>query len=198
MRDQFLEHDFIRIAQHAQSLRCDIADDSHGKAGSGERMPPYDVFRQAEHFSGTADFILEQFPQRFDQFKPEFFRQTTDVVMELDIRRRARIAVARLDHIGIERSLRQELRPIDRRRLALEHLDKLTADDLPFLLRISNPRKFAKERLGGVIRDQVDFKMIPEGGFNEFPLIFSQQSVVDEDAHELVADRLVQERGDDG
>ena len=45
---------------------------------------------------------------------------------------------------------------------------------------------------------QIDFEMIAEGGFDQLPLVFPQQAVVDEDADELFADGLVEQGGHDG
>ena len=53
--DQFFQHDLIGIAQHAQSfLGVTVAHDAHRQPGAGERMPPDDLLRQAEHFADLA------------------------------------------------------------------------------------------------------------------------------------------------
>ncbi len=45
---------------------------------------------------------------------------------------------------------------------------------------------------------QIDLEMIAESGFDQLPLVFPQQAVVDEDADQLFADGFVQQGGDDG
>ena len=55
------------------------------------------------------------------------------------------------------------------------------------------------EKLRRCIADaQINFEMIAESGFDQLPFIFSEQPVVDKNADQLFADRLVQQGGDDG
>src|SRR5919197_1223219 len=53
-------------------------------------------------------------------------------------RGRAR-AAARLDHVGVERALHEELGVAELRRLLLEDANELGADDLALLLRVDHP-----------------------------------------------------------
>ena len=54
---------------------------------------------------------------------------------DLIVMRLLGLGAGRLDHVGIDRALREPLRVRDLRRLALEHLDEQPADDLALLLR---------------------------------------------------------------
>ena len=134
-----LAHDGIRRTQGLQAIPRDVADDAHGQAGPGERLPPHDRIRQAQRRADRARFIFEEKAQRLDQFELHIFGQAAHVVMRLDLRRLLAFRPARFDHVGIQRALRQKARrfavDLDRVRFALEQADELLADDLALLLR---------------------------------------------------------------
>ena len=104
----------------------------------------------------------------------------------------------RLDDVGIERTLGQELDPAERLRLLLEDLDEGGADDLALdfgLLDAGEPRQ---EERTGVPHDERNVVMAAEDGLDLLPLARAQEAVIDEDAVEPAADRLVDEHGGDG
>ena len=70
----FVDHDRVGLAEHVQSLLGHFAEAAHGQAGAGKRMPPDDVFRQAQLQAQAADFVLEQIPERLDQLEAKFAR----------------------------------------------------------------------------------------------------------------------------
>ncbi len=82
--------------------------------------------------------------------------------------------------------------------LGFEDLDELGADDLPFLLRVGDARQACEELLRPIDDAQVHVEVVAEGGDDALPLVPAEQAVVHEDADELLADGLVQQRGDDG
>ncbi len=108
------------------------------------------------------------------------------------------MAVAGLDHIGIERALREELGALHIRRGLLEDLDEAVADQPALLLRIGDAGQVAQEVVACVDDAEVDLEVVDEGVLDEVALLLAEQAVVDEDAGQPVADGLVQERGDDG
>ncbi len=72
-----------------EPLRVDLAPRMRiGEPGAGERMPPDQIFRQAEFAPDLAHFVLEQFAQRLDQLERMSARKPAHVVMRLDGRRR--------------------------------------------------------------------------------------------------------------
>ena len=85
-----------------------------------------------------AHFVFEQIAQRLDQLKAQVLRQAADVVVQLDRGGRAVGCGAAFDHVGIERSLGEEMGPFDPRRLVGEALDERMPDPPPLLLRIGD------------------------------------------------------------
>ena len=70
-------------------------------------MAGNDFLGQPEFTADGTDLVLEQQSQRFNEGELQIRREATDVVMTLDVRRST--AAARLDDIGVERALHQEL-----------------------------------------------------------------------------------------
>ncbi len=100
---------------------------------------------QAELAAERAHLVLEQFAQRLDQLHVHALGQAADIVVRLDRDRRAAGERHALDHVGIERALRQEFRAADLLRLRLEHVDEQLADDLALCLRIGDAGERGEE-----------------------------------------------------
>ena len=58
-----------------------------------------------------AHLVLEEITQWLDQLEPELGGEPAHVVVQLDVRGLPAVTVPRLDHVGIERALRQEFGP---------------------------------------------------------------------------------------
>ena len=85
----------------------------------------------------------------------------------------------------------------DAARLGLERVDEEFADGLPLHLRIVEPFERAEELLRRVDMDERDVEVAAEEADHLLRLALAQEAVIDEDAGELVADRLVdQDRRD--
>ena len=83
-------------------------------------------------------------------------------------------------------------------RLVLEDADELLADDLPLLLRVGDAGEPREEALLRLHVHERDVEVVAERLDHLLRLALPQQAVVDEDARELVADRLVHEQRRDG
>ena len=125
-----VEVDGVGLAQDRQLLLGDLAGDADGEAGTGERMAADEMLRQPELAAERPHLVLEQFAQRLDQLQVHALRQAADVVVRLDRHRRAAGERHALDHVGIERALREEIRAADLLRLLVEHVDEQRADGL--------------------------------------------------------------------
>jgi len=103
-----------------------------------------------------------------------------------------------LDHVGIEGALPEELRPGDLPRRLLEDADEQLSDDLPFPLGVLDPLQRGEEPVLGVHVFEPQADGVPERADDLLRLPFPQQTVVDEDAREPIADRPMEKNGRDG
>jgi hypothetical protein len=81
-----------------------------GEAGARERVAADEDFGETEFAAQDAHLVLEQFAQGLDQLHVHALRQTADIVVRLDGHRGAAGEGDALDHIRIERALREEIR----------------------------------------------------------------------------------------
>ncbi len=193
-----VDQDFVGGSEDFETFGRDFAQDADAQAGAGEGVTPDDVFGQAQVLADDADLVFEEVAERLHQLEAELGGQAADVVMELDVGGGIAVLVAGLDDVRVERALGEEFGVGDLAGLRFEGLDELGADDLTLLLRVGHAGE-GREELAGPIDDaQVNVEVIPEGRDDALPLIAAEQAVIDEDADELVADGLVEQRGDDG
>ena len=109
---------------------------------------------------------------------------------------RGRIAANRhgFDDVGIKRALREKFclaRALGRR---LENFDERLADDFAFAFGIGDAFEPRKKNRRGVLVLQLDLEIARENVLHDFSLARPQHAVVDENAGELIADGLVQQR----
>ena len=79
----------------------------------------------------------------------------------------------------------------------LENIDEFIADNFSFLFRIGNAAELRQESLAGVDILKPDVKILGKHALDDFLFPSAQQSVVNENAGELISDRFVQKRGRD-
>ncbi len=190
--------DRVRFPEEPRRLFVHGAEDPHGETGTGERLAAHARLAQTELAAEPAHLVLEQLAQRLDELHVHPLGETAHVVVALDRRRRT-LERDRLDHVRVERPLRQEA---DRTRLALERLglvledaDERLADDLPLPLGVGHAVERLEEPLARV--DDAHAEVL-ELGLDGRALALPQEAVVDEHAVEPGAERLMEERRDDG
>src|SRR5690606_5510562 len=88
--------------------------------------------------------------------------------------------------------------PFEPLRLGLEDLDEEPADDLPLVFRVLHALERREELLLRVDANHVDAEMLAEHGHHLIALAEAQQAMIDEHADELIADRRMEQRRDDG
>src|SRR5690606_29980084 len=97
-----------------------------------------------------AHLVLEEIAQRLDELELHPLRKPADVVVRLDELGLARRRAGRLDHVRIDRALREPLDAFEPMRLLLEHLDEEPPDDLALRLRILDALQRIEEALLGI------------------------------------------------
>ena len=123
---------------------------------------------QAELLADGSDLVLEQAAQRLDQVEGEVLGQAAHVVMGLDV---GRGVAPRLDDVGVQGALDQELRPragtaLGRAQVArhlFEDPDEQLADDLALALGIGHAGQCGEVAVGSLHVDQVDVELAAEG-----------------------------------
>ena len=192
------DDDGIGILQNFHPSGRDLAEDPHREAGTGKRMPPDELLLQAELEPQLAYLVLEELPHRLDQLEAHLLRQPADVVMRLDDGRWS-LDRDRLDDVGVERPLHEEVDIRDALCLFLEDGDELVPDPLPLRLGIVDPGQLVVETLTGIDRHDVHPQPFAQPRYDLDGLVLSKQAVVDEDRRELIADRFRhQKRSDRG
>jgi hypothetical protein len=107
------------------------------------------LFGNAHRTAHAAHLVLEQQAQRLDDLQVHLLGKPADVVVRLDRGRRA-VDRTRLDHIRIDRTLRQPLDVLDLNGLLVENLHEVAADDLALPLGVRNARQIAQELGRGI------------------------------------------------
>ena len=188
-----VEIDRICLAQNIAAFLCDLARNANRKARPWKGMPPNKDIGQAQLAAQIADLILEQFAQWLDQLHVHPLGQTANIVMAFDRDRWPASERDALNHIGIERALRKEIRPADFGSLSLEQIDKRSADEFALLLWIGETRKPAQELFLGIHGHKRDVVVIAKQADDFIGLVHAHQPVINEDAGQLIADSLVDE-----
>ena len=159
-------------------------------------MPLHERVRQPQLAAKRAHLVLEQLAQRLDELELHALRQAADIVVRLDRDRRPAARRHALDHVRVQRALRQEIRAANLVRRLVEHLDEQPADGLALLLGIGHAGQLAEEARRGVHLDQRNVVRAAEQPLDLLGLALPQQPVIHEHAGELVADGLVQQHRD--
>ena len=104
---QLFTHNRIRRAQGLKVLAGHLTHNTNTQTGAGERLACHDLLGNTQLTTNRTNLILKQGTQRLDQLKRQILRQTTYIVMRLNIRRT--LAAAGFNHIRVQGTLHQEL-----------------------------------------------------------------------------------------
>ena len=168
------------------------------RPGPRERLAPDHPLRHAELLADAPHLVLEEQPQRLDELHLHVGRQAADVVVALD-RLGDAVGAAGLDHVASRASPGRASVTSPSLRASSS---KTRMNSSPMRLRFSSGSVDAGEpREEALLRLHVDERHVEvaaERLDDLRGLVLAQQPVVDEDAGELVADRLVHEQRRDG
>ena len=79
----------------------------------------------------------------------------------------------------------------------LKDFDELVADDFAFLLRVNHPPQEGEKTFGGFDVFELHVEIFSKDALHDFFFAGPEQSVIDEDAGQLIANGLVQQGRDD-
>ena len=99
-----------------------------------------------------------------------------------------------LDHVRIQRALRQEIGAAELGRLLVEHFDEHPADGLALQLRVRDPRQCSQEQRARVPVHERDVETVPERAHHLVAFAQPHQPAIHEDAGQLVPHRLMDQR----
>src|SRR5439155_2986989 len=177
----------VGLAEQVQPIRAHLAEHADGEPGSREWLPPDDLRRKPQELAELTDLVLEELAKRLDELELHLQREAADVVVGLD-RGRGPAERDRLDDVWIERALGKPWDVPELLGLVLEHGDELGPDPLALDLRVRHTADRVEESGGCVDMDEVHLECVAERVDDRVGLSFSQQTVIDEDARQLVAD----------
>ena len=191
---QTIDVDMVGFLQHTHLLGCDVAQDAHGQARSGEGMAGDEMLGHAQLASHAAHLVLEEPFQRLTQLQVHLLGQSAHIVVALDY---LTGDVEALYTVGIDGALCKPFGSLYLLGFGIEHLYEVAAYDFAFLLRIGHSGQVGEELLAGIHTHHIQAKaLIVVHHIAE--LVFAQHAVVYEDAGEPVADGSVQQHGGHG
>ncbi len=181
---EFADEDGIGLLSDGDAFRRDFARNAHGEAGAGEWMTPQSAVRDAEAGTEGADFVFEEFGERFEHFALLFeFHDAIDaVVVRLDLAGDAAAGGA-FDDVGIQSALREQFDVVGN---LPEFFHEERADDAALLLGVGDAFEGSEEDDAGVdlLDGHADFF---EESFHLGGFVQAHEAGVDVDAAHLHA-----------
>ncbi len=190
-----VEIDRIRPAQDGELFGRYLARHADGETGSGKGMPADQSVGKPELAAERTHLILEQFAQRLEQLQLHPLRESADIVVRLDGDAGSAGKRHRFDDVGVERALGEKLGAADFVRLLVKYIDECGADDLALLLGIADAPQMPKKERPRVALDERNVVVAAKQLHHFLRLAVAQKPVIDENARELIADRLMDQYG---
>ena len=184
----------IGLLEYGHLMGSNLTDYSNCQTGTRERMTAYEVLGNTKTTADGTDLILEEPLERLAELETHLLGQTAYVMMALDC---LTGYVEALNTVRIDGTLGEPLGIGYLGGLGIEHLNKVAAYDLTFLLRIGHTLQVLKE-LGRCIHTldiQAQAHVVTH---HVGELVLTQQSVVYEYTGQVLTDSLVEQYGSNG
>ena len=189
-----VHHHPVGVAENLEPLGRHLAQAANRKTRTWEGLAVNHLLGHAQLQPDRTHLVLEQVAQRLDELKAQAGREATHVVVRLDLDGgRRHVRRRRLDHVGVERALGEEVDPAQAQRFGLEHSDELAPDDSPLLFRVDHAAERLQEPVGRIDVADVHVEVSVHDREHALRLFLAQQAVVDEHARQLVADGAMNE-----
>ena len=116
-------------------------------------------------------------------------------MVRFDQMRLAGLGTGRLNHIRINRSLRQPFGlATELAGFFLKHINKHVTDDLTLLFRVIDTVQCREKTLFSIDPDNAYTHVLGKSGHHLVTFLVTQQAVINKHAHQLITDSLVQQR----
>ena len=188
---EFFAKDSIGFAHSFEAFASDSAEATHAKTRTREWLTINHVVRQAKFDTASANFVLEELLERFNEAKLKVFRKSANIVVRLH---HLGSLSSTFHDVGVDGALTQEFDAIEFASFFFENAYELAADDFALLFRVGNSSKLAEEAFGSINVDKVGVKLIAEHFDNVFRFTLTHKTMVNMNANKVVADSLEQER----
>mmetsp|Transcript_21332 Transcript_21332/g.63931 ORF Transcript_21332/g.63931 Transcript_21332/m.63931 type:complete len:420 (+) Transcript_21332:678-1937(+) len=195
--------DLVHQTQRVQLVTLsDVAEHAHREARARERVARNEALWHAQQAAHGTHLVLKQLTERLDERKLQVLGQPAHVMVALDGVRVLLAAAgrrARLNHVGVQRPLHQELALVVDRLLELvaerlEDLDELAANCLALVLRVGQALEPRHHRRDVVDARDGQVQVVLKRVHHALTLVEAQQPIVDKHAVQTVAQDLVHER----
>ena len=147
------------------------------------------VLRKTQSLTYNTNLVLVKKLNRLYELEVQLRRKSAYIVMSLD-------SLLTLEDVGIDSTLTEVTDTLKLRSLLSEHLDELFADDVSLLLGISYVLEKSEETVNCIYIDEVSLKLVSKYLAYHLGLALTEKSVVNMNAHEVLADSLDKESCD--
>src|SRR5690554_1417643 len=194
---QLFKEDGIGTAKNFSVFLFHLTQNAHAQTWPREGVAINHVIRQTQFESNAAHFVFKQFAQRLYQLQFHGFRQSTHVVVGLDHMSFTGFRGGRFDHVRVDGALGQPVHVFNARGFFIEYINEGVTNNLTLLLRVANAFEVDKEEIFRIGPDDFYTHAIAEHIHYLITFVQAKQTVIDEYAGKLVANRLVQQRRSD-
>ena len=188
---KFFTEDCVSFANCFQTITSDCTKATNAETRTRERLTIYHVVRQAEFYATSANFVFEQLTQRFNQFKLQVFRETTNIVVRFN--NFSSFGTAFCD-IRIDGALTEEVNAFNFASFFFEYTNEFFADDFAFLFGVSNAFQFSQEAFSSININQVCIQLVFEYFYYAFRFAFTHQTMVYVYANQVIANSFEEQR----
>ncbi len=182
---ELFTQDRITLTDCLKTFSGDRTGCANSQSRARERLTVYHVVGKTESLTYNSYFILVEEFYRFYQLHLHLFGKTADIVMCLN-------TLFTLQNIRIDGTLSKETNPFQLSGFFIEYLDELFTDDMSLLFRIGYSCNLVNKSVCRIDIDQISVHLVSEYFDDLFGFTFSQETVVNMNTYQILADRLDQ------
>jgi len=177
----FLTYNRISRLERGDAFRRYRTDDAHSQPGAREGRSIHEIGGEPQGKPHGSHLVLEKEPQRLDKPEAHPLGQPAHVMVRLDPCGSLTGTLRTLDHIRIQRALRQKIDLPETRRFAIKNLDERVADDDPLTLRVRHATQGLEENFRGIHIMESFSQFLPKARYDLLRLVLAQQAGIHKD-----------------